>query len=102
MPTLLEQEFHSAMIDIYNRARNEANYVAIRYIQMVSEHGGVATAKILINADKPSEGYTALWERGRLDITVEALIQDPKWLPLFDAEDIERARQRLIEYDYEI
>ncbi len=102
MPTPLEQEFHLAMIDIYNRAKNEAKYVANRYIQMVSEHGGVATARILINADKPSEGYTALWERGRLDITVEALIQDPKWLPLFDVEDIERARQRLTEYEYNI
>jgi hypothetical protein len=29
-----------------------------------------------------SEGCTALWERGRLDLTVEALIHDnPQWHP---------------------
>jgi hypothetical protein len=102
MPTQLEQEFHWAMVNIFNRAKNEADYVATRYIQMVSEHGGLVTAKILINANKPSDGYTALWERGRLDITVEALVQDPKWAPLFDTVEIEKAPQRLREYNYNV
>jgi len=102
MPTLLEQEFHRAMVGIYERAKNEANYVATRYIQMVAEHGGVETAKILINSDRPSHGYTALWEKRRLDITVEALVQNPKWASLFSAEEIEKARQRLIDYGYNV
>ena len=78
MATLLEQEFHRAMVGLYHRAQNEANYVAARYIQMVAEHGGVATARILIHANRPSDGYTALWEKGRLDLTVEELVQNPK------------------------
>ena len=61
MPTSLEQEFHRAMINIYERAKNEANYLASYYIRMVAEHGGVKTAKILINSNKPSDGYTALY-----------------------------------------
>ena len=52
MPTELDIEFHRAMVDIYERARNEANYVATRYIQMVAEHGGVESAKILINSTR--------------------------------------------------
>ncbi len=102
MPKELDIEFHRAMIDIYERARNEANYVATRYIQMVAEHGGVESAKILINSAKPSDGYTALWEKGRLDITVEALVQHPKWSPLFSPEEIKKARKRLIDYGYKI
>jgi len=102
MPTQLEEEFHRAMVNIYNRARNEAGYVATRYIQMVAEHGGVATARILINAEKPSDGYIALWERGRLDITVEALVQDSKWSTLFNPGEIEKARQRLRSYNYNV
>ena len=83
MGSQLEQEFHRAMANIYDRAKNEVGYVATRYIQMVAEHGGLATAKMLINTDKPSDGYTALWERRRLDLTVEALVaEDPKWKPL--------------------
>lgn len=102
MPTSLEIEFHRAMIDIFTRAKIEADYLATRYIQMVTELGGVKAAKKLINSDKPSEGYTALWERKRLDITVEALVQNPKWAPLFVPAEIERAKQRLKEYGYEI
>jgi len=90
------------MIDIFTRAKIEADYLATRYIQMVTELGGVKAAKKLINSDKPSEGYMALWERKRLDITVEALVQNPKWAPLFDPAEIERAKQRLKEYGYEI
>lgn len=98
MPSQLEQEFHRAMVEIYHKAKEEADYVPTRYIQMVSEQGGVEAARTLINAEVPSDGYTELWKRGRLDITVEALVQDPKWAPLFDTVEIERAKQRLSEY----
>lgn len=103
MPTDLENRFHEAMVDIYRRAKAEAAYNATRYIQMVSDHGGVEAAKILINAETPSDGYTELWRRGRLDLTVEALvIEDPQWHSLFDPTEIARARQRLKDYHYEL
>lgn len=54
------------------------------------------------NLTRPSDGYTALWEKGRLNITVEALVQNPKWAPLFSAEEIEKAHQRLIDYGYNV
>jgi hypothetical protein len=48
-----------------------------------------------------SEGYTALWERGRLDLTVEAVIHDnPKWHTLFTQEDLEICTRRLRDYRY--
>jgi len=46
-----------------------------------------------------SEGYTALWERGRLDLTVEALIHDnPQWHPLFTPEELDICTERLTQY----
>lgn len=102
VPTPLEIEFHKAMVNIYERAKNEAGYVATRFIQMVAEYGGLETAIRLINSDKPSEGYTALWEKGRLDITVEALVQDTKWAHLFKTEEINKARKRLMDYGYTV
>ena len=40
-------------------------------------------------------------ERGRLDLTVEALIYDnTEWHPLFTEEELEIVRKRLIEYEY--
>lgn len=52
----LEQQFTQAMFDIYRRAKSEAGYNATIFLQMISDRGGVDTAKKLINASKPSDG----------------------------------------------
>jgi hypothetical protein len=63
---------------------------------MIDDRGGVQTAKYLINAPKPSDGYTALYERQRLDLTVEALVvEDSRWHVLFTAEEVQKAARRL-------
>jgi hypothetical protein len=68
---------------------------------MVVEHGGLETARILINSSTVSEGYTALWQLKRLDLTVEATIIDhPKWHPLFTDQELAICRQRLVAYGY--
>lgn len=97
----LEAQFDRAMENIYVRAKAEANYTASIFHRMLSDRRGVATAKYLINEQKVSEGYTALWERGRLDLTVEAVVFDNnEWHALFEPEEIERARRRLKDYGY--
>jgi hypothetical protein len=101
MWTNLEVSFDGAMMDIYRRAKLEAGYNATRYFQMLTEHRGLETARILLHAANVSEGYTALWERGRLDLTVEALIHDhPEYQPLFTPEEREIGRRRLQDYSY--
>lgn len=97
----LEAEFDAAMMDIYRRAKTEANYPATIFHRMLIQQRGLATAKQLINATTVSDGYTALWERGRLDLTVEAVVHDNvKWHPLFDADELKRAKRRLADYQY--
>src|SRR5437016_3232913 len=98
----LEPQFDRAMEKIYVRAKTEANYTASIFHRMLCDRGGLSTAKYLINERQVSEGYTALWELGRLDLTVEAeVVDNPRWYPLFEQEEIERARRRLKEYGYE-
>jgi len=97
----LEHEFDMAMMDIYRRAKTEARYNATRYLQMLEQHRGLDTARILLHAPHVSDGYTALWERKRLDLTVEALILQKKWHSLFSDQEREIARKRLEEYKYE-
>ncbi len=100
MPTeRLETQFTGAMFEIYRRAKREVDYTASRFHQMVSENGGLATALQLIHDPHPSEGYTALWERKRLDLTVEAMILDPKWDELFSDNDRNAAKARLKKYE---
>jgi hypothetical protein len=96
-----ETAFDQAMMNIYVRAKAEANYTASIFHRMLCDQGGLATAKQLINDRKPSEGYTALWERGRLDLTVEAVVTDTQeWHDLFEPEEIARARKRLADYGH--
>jgi hypothetical protein len=91
------------MFDIYRQAKEKAGYTATIFLRMLNERGGLATAKYLINASKPSDGYTQLYERGRLDLTVEAMIvNNSKWHDLFTKEEIEKARKRLEQYGYQV
>ena len=69
---------------------------------MVIDRGGFETARYLLWTDKPSYGYTALYELGRLDLTVEALVIQPEWADLFSDEDRARARVRLRDYGFDV
>jgi len=101
MAESVRKRFDIKMWNIYRRAYHEANYNATRFLQMLEQHGGFETARLLIHSTTVSDGYTALWERGRLDLTVEALIHDnPDYHPLFTDEELKIVRKRLTEYKY--
>jgi hypothetical protein len=97
----IEVRFDEAMMDVYRRALKECGYNATRFLHMLYEHRGLETARILLRAAKVSEGYVALWERKRLDLTVEAVILAPEWQALFTDQERETARKRLAEYGYQ-
>jgi len=98
---MLAKDFDEAMLGIYQRALSEAKYKATRFLDMLYEHRGLETARILIHSPKVSDGYTALWERGRLDLTVEAVIHDnPRWHVLFTEDELATCRKRLKDYEY--
>ena len=60
------------------------------------------TAKYLFNSPKPSDGYKNLYERGRLDLTVEAMaVENVKWQALFTGAEVEKARLRLRQFQYQ-
>lgn len=97
-----ERAFDEAMFEIYRRAKSEAGYTASVFLHMLMKQGGLATAKSLINSRDVSTGYTSLYERGRLDLTVEATILDnEKWHSLFTAGELQRAAKRLQSYGYQ-
>jgi hypothetical protein len=97
----LAKQFDEAMFSVYRRAKDEAGYSATIFLAMLNERGGLPTAKYLINSPRESYGYAALYERGRLDLTVEALvIEDRRWHELFEEEELARARKRLLAYGY--
>lgn len=100
MPSEIEKRFHEAMLGIYRRAKTETGYTARRFLLMVNEHGGLETARYLLHADNVSDGYTALWERGRLDLTMEAMMLHEEWHDLFSDEERAIAKKRLKDYGF--
>jgi hypothetical protein len=101
MSTILEDEFHDAMLAIYVTAKREAGYNATRFLGMLNDHGGVKTARLLLDAPTVSDGYTALWERQRLDLTVEAVIlENERFHSLFSKEQLKTCQARLNQYGY--
>jgi hypothetical protein len=96
----IEREFARAMRDIYLRAKEELGYNATYFLRMLSTEGPIQTARRLITSSQPSEGFTTLWERRRLDLTVEAHVVQPRFQSLFTESELEAARQRLESYGY--
>ena len=95
-----EQQFHRAMVAIYETAKRDLGYNATRFLQMISEQGGLATARQLLWSDQPSDGFTTLWSHHRLDLTVEAHVLRPDYATLFTEADREQARRRLELYGW--
>lgn len=95
-----EQAFHQAMVTIYQVAKRDVHYNATRFLQMVSEHGGVEAARQLLRTSTVSDGFTALWLEQRLDLSVEAHVLDAEFVTLFTEKERAIAQRRLDEYGY--
>jgi hypothetical protein len=90
------------MIEIERRAREEAGFTGHALRQMIHRIGGYRTAKRLLCPDPHGvihDGLVDLFARGRVDLSVEALVVRPEWAELFKAEQKE-AHRRLAMCDY--
>ena len=96
----LAKKFHQEMVDVYKITKREVGYNATRFLQMLSEKGGVAAAKQLIMKDGGTEGFGTLHMAGRLDLSVEAHVIKPEYAELFTQEEIDTCIKRLKEDHY--
>ena len=88
------------MAQIYHKAKEECDYNATRFLQMVANDGGLRTAQKLLAITTPSDGFVELWENRRLDLSMENLVLNPKYRSLFTDQKIEIARERLYAYGF--
>lgn len=96
----VETLFFECMRNIYFTAKKEIGYTATRFMQLLSDVGGVQAAKRLIAKDGGTYGFEVLWEKHRLDLSVEALVLDSRFAKLFTDEEKNMCKARLIEYGY--
>lgn len=95
----LALKFQNELIAKMDRAKKECNYNSTRFNQMITQYGGVETAKRLIGNSlrtrRPSDGYTNLLLAGRTDLTMEDSICDPQYAELFTEEEISLCKEFL-------
>ena len=96
----IEEELTAALIEVYQRAGEEVGYWGHRYRQAILRNGGLSTAKRMMKPRNAGQraGLDALIEAGRPDLTLEAIILQPKFRGLFTNEELSVAAERLGEY----
>jgi len=95
-----ETKFNQDMRNIYVTAKEDLGYTASRFMQLVSQKGGLQAARQLILKEGGTYGFEVLWENKRLDLSVEALVLQPEYESLFSDEERMLCRNRLEEFGY--
>lgn len=96
----LEKQFNADMMNIYFTAKKELKYNATRFLQLISEKGGLQAAKILIVKDGGTYGFEVLWENGRLDLSIEAHVLKPEYKDFFTDEERKICQERLKKFGF--
>ncbi len=97
----LKQEFHRDIQKSIKQTIEQANYRPTRFIQLIGDIGSYETAIRLLNEKAVSEGFIKLWEKGKLNLSVESIIlndNDGKYRELFDESLIKECEARLAKY----
>lgn len=95
----LELEFQRGMISVYETAKDH-EYFATYFKRMVDTYGGVGAAKRLLGVHEIQVGLMRLWELKLLGHSMEALVVQERFHPLFTSDEVAEARRRLDELGY--
>lgn len=93
-------EFTAALLHAIQTAQDECGILQTRLRQSVQEYGGVPAAKRQIKRNCASEGFDALAEAGRLELSLEALAVSAKFNALFTDEEVNACFALLCGADY--
>lgn len=90
----LAQEFaarlHAAILECHR-----LKYHPTRFEQMLQSSDAVTLAKKLVASGELQDGLKKLKGMGRLDLSMEEIMLEPKFAPLFAKQELDAARWRL-------
>jgi hypothetical protein len=88
-----ESELRDALLEIYRRC-DALGYRPTGMLDLMSDYGAIGAVKRLI-ANPISDGFARLALLGRLDLAVESLALQERWLGLFNEAELAICRRRL-------
>src|SRR5689334_25168951 len=97
----LAADFEQYMWDCIHRCK-EFNYNPAYWKRMIVDHGAVDASHRLLSGTRASDGFTRLWEEGRLELSVEFSVLLPKYHDLFTDDERAEARRRLELYEFDV
>ena len=97
---LVEQRLTERLFDLYDRVGQGTGYWANYFLRDLKRLGGLEVARKLLNARAVSAGFERLKKEHLLRESVEAVVLEPEFQPLFSPTELARARERLAEHGY--
>ena len=91
----MEQKFISA----WATARDEATKLGVR-MRPIADADAIKSAHRFLSGNRESDGFAALENIGRLDLSLEALATDKRFTALFTDEEANTALMRLLDAGY--
>ena len=91
----MEEKFIAA----WAAARQQAQTLGVR-MRPVAPEQALSSARRILDGRRLSDGFSALAEQGRLDLSLEALAVDRRFTGLFTDEQANEALTRLLEAGY--
>jgi len=90
----LESEFTARLQDAIGQSR-ALGYPPNRFEQMLAEHGAYALARKLVKSGELQDGLKAMAKLNRMDLTMESIMLEAKFRPLFTSQELSAAKWRL-------
>ena len=91
----MEEKFIAAWL----QARQKAEALGVRLRPMTADMA-LQTAHRALSGHRESDGFGALANKNRLDLSLEALAIDKRYTALFNDEEVNTALQRLLAEGY--
>jgi hypothetical protein len=88
----MEQKFIAA----WAAAREEAAKLGVR-MRPITDADAMKTARRALSGNRESDGFAALEQLRRLDLSLEALVVDKRFTGLFSDEEANTALMRLLD-----
>ena len=79
--------------------REKAQQIGVR-MRPVEPGSAMKNARCALAGNRISDGFNALAARGRLDLSLEALVVDRRFTSLFNDEEANNALMRLLDAGY--
>lgn len=95
----LIKKYDLEILDLLNATKEKRVNIG-RFRSMVIKNGGYATAKRLIPQREVSQGLQNLKMADLLHMSAEAVAIKPQYEPIFTAEELEIAKEKLSQLNY--